>query len=109
MSSKVREALEDSNGLLEELALLGEWGESARAQIAENNAALAEPPRNCDVGNEYEQNERFVKFCREHEKGCGLGWGSKEVGHPKVTCPAYKCLDCGLVWAQMPYESEVRK
>jgi len=44
----LREALENSNGLLEELAAIGEWGESAREQIAENNAALAEPARNCD-------------------------------------------------------------
>lgn len=58
MSSKLREALENSNGLLEELALLGEWGESARAQIAENKAALSEPLRNCDVGTAKEQLER---------------------------------------------------
>jgi hypothetical protein len=44
----MREALENSNGLLEELAVIGEWGESARDQIAENNAALSAPPRNCD-------------------------------------------------------------
>lgn len=47
--AKMREALEDSNGLLEELALIGEWSESARGQIAENNAAIFAPPRNCDM------------------------------------------------------------
>ena len=45
----MREALENSNGLLEELAAIGEWGESAREQIAENNAALAAPPKNCNM------------------------------------------------------------
>ena len=45
---KMREALENSNGLLEELGAIGEWGESGRGQIVENNAALSEPPRNCD-------------------------------------------------------------
>lgn len=48
-AAKMREALENSNGLLEELALIGEWGESARGQIEENNAALSAPPRNCDL------------------------------------------------------------
>lgn len=47
-AAKMREALEDSNGLLEELALIGEWFESARGQIAENKAALSAPARNCD-------------------------------------------------------------
>ena len=48
-ATKMREALENSNGLLEELALIGEWSESAREQIAENNAALSSPARNCDL------------------------------------------------------------
>ena len=45
----LREALEDSNGLLEELAAIGEWGEAAREQISANNAALGSPIRNCDM------------------------------------------------------------
>ena len=48
-AAKMREALENSNGLLVELALIGEWSESAREQIAENNAALSAPARNCDL------------------------------------------------------------
>lgn len=51
-AAKMREALENSNGLLEELALIGEWSESANEQIAENKTALAAPPRNCDVYTE---------------------------------------------------------
>lgn len=66
--------------------------------------ALSSPPRNCDVGTAEEQSDRFTKFCRLHEKGCGLGWGSKGIGNPKVTCPAYHNTECGLEWAQMPYE-----
>ena len=31
------------------------------------NAALAEPPRNCDVGTAEEQAERFMKFCEAHK------------------------------------------
>ena len=51
--AKMREALEDSNGLLEELAAIGEWCESAREQIADNKAALAAPPRNCDIHTDF--------------------------------------------------------
>lgn len=94
MSSKIREAIENSNGLLEELMRLGEWSESAREQIKENKTALAEPLRNCDVGTAEEQSARYAKFCyahRSYEKGCG---GCPLCGEP--------C--CELAWAQMPYE-----
>ena len=63
---KMREALENSNGLLEELALIGEWGESANGQIAENKATLAEPPRNCDRFNNIK--EAKAAYCNEVEK-----------------------------------------
>lgn len=53
------------------------------------DAALAEPARNCDVGTVDEQTERFVDFAR-------LYFQSEVV---RFT----------LNWAQMPYESEVKK
>jgi hypothetical protein len=97
MSNKAREVLENSNGLLEELALMGEWGESAREQIAENKHALAEPLRNCDVGTVDEQEERFHAFCNRHTvvdaqhcNGCPINNIQTEA-------------DCVFVWAQMPY------
>ena len=94
--AKLREALENSNGLLEELANIGEWGESAKEQIAENNAALSKPIRNCDVGTTEEQSARFDKFCHANintERCCG-------------DCPAFRTTrdDCELVLAQLPYE-----
>ena len=59
-------------------------------------AALAEPARNCDVGTEEEQAQRFNDFCRIGEKSycsdCPL-WDSGTIGHY-----------CELRWAQMPYE-----
>ena len=58
------------------------------------NAALAAPPRNCDVGTEKEQNERFLKFCTSID--C------------KRYCPLFKADSCELAWAQMPYD-EVEK
>ena len=82
-AAAMREALENSNGLLEELAAIGEWGESAREQIAENHAALSAPPRNCDVGTAEEQEARY------HATG--------NVYHTLT-------LQEVLSWAQMPYE-----
>ena len=87
----MREALENSIGLLEELVLIGEWGESAKEQIVENRTALAAPLRNCDVGSAEEQSERFGRFC----------------GHYRVRrckdCPLLAKGPCEFEWAQMPY------
>lgn len=59
------------------------------------NAALAAPPRNCDVGSASEQSRRFCAFCR-----------------PRLEpCDGCSCLEgarhgrCEFVWGQMPYES----
>lgn len=66
VNAKLRDALENSNGLLEELALIGEWGESAKEQIAENKAALAKPLRNCDVfETESEMKAAFIEYYNE--------------------------------------------
>ncbi|MBQ8124411.1 MAG: hypothetical protein IJ173_00860 [Kiritimatiellae bacterium] len=73
------------------------------ARVAAAMRAYKSEPRNCDVGTEEEQSDRFAEFCRKHDDGCGLGYGSKGIGHPKVTCPVFKNLECSLVWAQMPY------
>ena len=62
-------------------------------------AALAEPPRNCEVGSVDEQAERFREFCddekghREHCRNCRL-------------CNA---VDCELAWAQLPYDMNEEK
>ena len=93
----MREALENSNGLLEELAAIGEWGESAREQIAENNAAISAPPRNCDVGTPEEQAKRMDAYCASHGERIGCGWRCEN-------CPLRSIERCELVWAQMPYE-----
>ena len=68
-SAAMREAIENSNELLEELAAIGEWSESAREQIAENNTALSAPPRNCDQYNTSEESIRmFESYIRESGK-----------------------------------------
>ena len=58
------------------------------------DAALAAPPRNCDVSTVKELNVRYDKFCYAHrspENGCG-------------GCPLNGEPCCELAWAQMPYE-----
>ena len=62
-------------------------------------AALAEPPRECDVGTAEEQAQRFNDYCKKQGDGCCIGKG-------KGACPIFKGygVDCGIVWAQMPYE-----
>ena len=74
----------------------------AVADTIRNNAraALAAPPRNCDVGTPKEQDERFHRFCVEHRTGSCAGCHNP-VGD--YTC-ANGIRECALVWAQMPYE-----
>ena len=66
----------------------------------EINAALSEPPRNCDVGTAEEQKRRFNMFCKR--KGEGFG----ESAYCAYECPCGNQGDCKLAWAQMPYEAE---
>lgn len=51
-------------------------------------AALAEPPRNCDVGTAEEQAKRHVGWC-------------DRLNHCSRT---HSCRECFAKWAQMPYE-----
>lgn len=60
--------------------------------------ALAEHPRNCDVGTAEEQFKRYLAFCHSQSRGC-------------EHCPANKTRlhgtsNCDLAWAQMPYEAQ---
>ena len=65
---------------------------------------IGRPRRNCDVGTVEEQSQRFDAFCDAHKYvgDDGANWCSR-------TCPCYNDINCGVNWAQMPYESEVGK
>lgn len=66
---------------------------------AQTKAALAAPPRNCDVGTAEEQAERFFAFCHAHrtfDTAC-----SDEC--PFKTAPDINHCQSG--WGQMPYEA----
>lgn len=68
-------------------------------------AALFEPPRNCDVGTAEEQAWRFREFCgcrcltkcKVFEKGIALGI---------VNESNYYKANCRFIWAQMPYKAQ---
>ena len=60
-------------------------------------SALAEQPRNCDVGTALEQSKRFMDFCRP---GCRPPNCEECKVYPKRMNKFW----CQLEWAQMPYE-----
>lgn len=106
MSSKQREALQEAKTLLEEIhsAYSDRQGDISmyplRKVIGIVDKALAEPPRNCDVGTAEEQSKRFKKYCALNKD---FEWGCEK-------CPIfpYKIIKCEFIWAQIPYESEAK-
>lgn len=102
--AKLREALEKisqrffENGYGQHRA---ELNDEDRRMI---ESALAEPPRQCDVGTADEQAERFENFCLQH-----IGCAEETGGRHCVGCPLEKASrnttqKCELYWAQMPHE-----
>ena len=95
-SKALREALEDSQWLLEHFSR-GDYGAQVREQMSDNSAALAAPPRNCDVGTAEEQ---YARYCKSLEKDSGKSVLDLQ-GHYELTAKFF------AYWAQMPYsESE---
>ena len=96
--AELREALKAISGLCDRLIPTWDGAIGRIKDIAE--AALAAPPRNCDVGTVQEQDERFHRFCVKHHTGSCAGCHNP-VGDYTV---ANGVRECALVWAQMPYE-----
>ena len=97
----MREALELAAQALPFTVLTHIDGMPIGEVIDKVDAALAKPPRNCDVGTPEEQEKRYEKFCDSHKwvDDDGLYTCSSQ-------CPLYKKLDCAVHWEQMPYEAE---
>ena len=74
------------------------------AKIAD--AAIASPPRNCDVGTVEEQAERFRRFCETHKPDESQFTEEGELLCPSTGCELIACNhgQCALAWSQMPYE-----
>jgi len=102
-AAKMREALESTEELLEHFAKPGSILADAFAMhMRDNRAALAAPPRNCDVGTAMEQLQRFHSFCRVEAKGesChGCQFFDENAGD----------VHCGFLWAQLPCETPAEK
>lgn len=91
------DALNELKDTIDEWRTNGEmehWQYSKLFDITD--AALAKPPRNCDVGTAEEQARRYEELCDSHTCG-SICSGS--------CCPLYD-YDCSpFAWAQMPYEA----
>jgi hypothetical protein len=108
MNTKLREALERSTIRLKGVAdCYPEIRHLMQDQIEENEHALAEPLRNCDVGTAEEQSKRFILFCRRNPcRGvcydiCNFANVNGRIGFQKIGQSR-----CFAFWAQMPYEEE---
>ena len=71
----------------------------AKPTLAEIDAALALPRRQCDVGTPYEQANRMRQFCAKQKRNGIINCGYCPIKHQYQR-------DCTLAWAQMPYEEE---
>lgn len=88
-SAKMREALMEASIALSSATHHHMTEDDAKDCLAVIEAALSDPPRNCDVGTADEQSERFDRWCdRKNIKDC---WG---IG----------CRKCLIAWSQMPYK-----
>lgn len=87
------------------------------SSINKAEAALAAPPRNCDVGTVKDQTERFEAFCQSNMQFYSDMFGHDAEGRLdgldcREDCPVGRMIDsgtavsdrCQLAWAQMPYE-----
>ena len=77
---------------------VGDYSDERIIEIVD--AALAAPPRQCDVGTAEEQSVRMSEFCREqYKKTDGVALCSGCRFHN------IEGLDCQFAWAQLPYEA----
>lgn len=107
---RVRDWLKRMNtGALQALAVsqitpAGAVNRSASGLIEDNDfyisvcdAALAAPPRNCDVGTAEEQEERYDAFCAWY-------YGTNDMSRDNCRICPLSPMGCKLAWAQMPYK-----
>lgn len=107
-AAALRRALEDTEELLEHFAKPGTMLHSAFfLRMRDNRAALAAPPRNCDVGSAEEQAGRCRNFGDRYNPCAYKGYARCAEDcpvHLKLTQEGHGELQCQLEWAQMPYE-----
>ena len=62
-------------------------------------AALAKPPRNCDVGTAEEQLDRYGVYCQNRCTSC-------DDRHYCHICGERYRMKCMMEWTQMPYKAQ---
>lgn len=93
----MREALEAAWKVIKSMG--GYWASQTLPII---DAALAAPPRNCDVGTAEGQEGRFMRYCNSHYR-------PNEVDAECRDCLlSSHRITCEFAWAQMPYEEKKR-
>lgn len=105
---KMRNALIEAKGWLVEC--LNEDNPPTIASIREAidriDAALSEPPRQCDFGTADEQMSRYCKFTDRYNPCSYKGYARCAEDcpiHIKLRQEGNGELQCQLEWAQMPY------
>lgn len=95
-AAAMREALEDSQSLLESFSR-GEYGSQVREQMRDNRAALAAPARNIDAIPEDELVRAFKRDnCDQYEN-------SSE--DPRTCCEG-RCVECIVKWMIKQHETD---
>ena len=109
-AAKLREAIQSILDLAYEVAA---ETEEPRCKISNDwlietcNAALAEPPRQCDMGTAEEQARRYHNFADRYNPCSYKGYARCAEDcpvHIKLAQEGHGELLCQLEWAQMPYE-----
>lgn len=99
--AKLREALSAALDMIFDLQVRNRSpiANSVYAVRRKIKAALAAPPRNCDIGTAEEQEKRFHDFCRARHLP-----RMEDSSYCAYECPLEGGTCCELQWAQMPYE-----
>lgn len=106
-AAKIRKALSDACYAMFNFLKTQNCGYEEMAKALDKaKAALAEPPRNCDVGTAEEQAERFRRFCGTHKPDESQFTEEGELLCPSTGCELTACNygQCALAWSHMPYE-----
>ena len=95
-AAAIREALKAIVGVIDNYDSKNPlwWNSGAKGvkPLKDARSAIADPPRNCDIGTALEQHERHNKWCDDHKTMKYCCWRG--------------CRKCIAEWAQLPYEEE---
>ena len=98
----MREALEMFCGYSETVLNTGMFNRvHLETLLNKAKAALAKPPRNCDVGDAVAWEKRFGEEC---DKGHTCSECPVRHAETRMAIEIDKGTRCAFIWAQMPYD-----